>query len=141
MARIHYLSDNRIKKLRHEKHGGVFNAPISQRTERRGSNGSKLAIRVANYVKHHLSEPITAEAIARELYMGRSYFSTKFKEETGLSVTDFVLMQKVEEARRLLVYTDRAFSDIAAYLGFSSQSHFNRVFKNYTGKTPKEYRN
>lgn len=128
--------------------GGITNLQyhmIKEYTEaverlRRGSNGSKLAVEVANYVKHHLSEPITAEAIARSIYMGRSYFSTKFKEETGISVTDFVLMKKVEEARRLLIYTDKSFSDISAYLGFSSQSHFTSVFKNYTGKTPKEYR-
>lgn len=107
---------------------------------RKGTGGSRLAIAVANYVKHHLSEPITAEAIAKELYMGRSYFSTKFKEEAGLSVTDFVLIQKVEEARRLLNYTDKSISEIASYLGFSSQSHFTRVFRNYTDQTPKEYR-
>jgi AraC-like DNA-binding protein len=107
---------------------------------RKGTGGSRLAIAVANYVKHHLSEPITAEAIAKELYMGRSYFSTKFKAEAGLSVTDFVLIQKVEEARRLLNYTDKSISEIASYLGFSSQSHFTRVFRNYTGQTPKEFR-
>ena len=107
---------------------------------RKGTGGSKLAIAVANYVRHHLSEPITAEAIAKELFMGRSYFSTKFKAETGLSVTDFVLIQKAEEAERLLRYTEKSLSEIASYLGFSSQSHFTRVFRHYTNQTPKEYR-
>lgn len=48
--------------------------------------------------------------------------------------------EKVEEAKRLLRYTDKTVSAIGLYLGFSSQDHFVRVFKETVGMTPKEYR-
>ncbi|MGM9597252.1 MAG: helix-turn-helix domain-containing protein [Eubacteriales bacterium] len=51
-----------------------------------------------------------------------------------------MLKEKTEEAKRLLRYTDKTSVAISAYLGFSSQSHFSKVFKKYTGKTPNEYR-
>ena len=52
--------------------------------------GIKLGLRI----EHHLSEPITAEDIARELYLSRPYLSRKFIEETGESLTDFILKEK-----------------------------------------------
>ena len=61
-------------------------------------------------------------------------------EETGESLTDFILKEKTEEAKRLLRYSDKSLTAISNYLGFSSQSHFSRVFKKYTQRTPGEYR-
>lgn len=49
-------------------------------------------------------------------------------------------MIKVAEARRLLRFTDQELGEIAALLGFSSQSHFQTVFKQITGETPMAYR-
>lgn len=107
---------------------------------RRGERSSKLVNEVANYVRHHLSEPITAEQIAKELYLSRPYLSRKFIAETGESLTDFILKEKIDEAKRLLRYSDKTLTAIGNSLGFSSQGHFSRVFKRYTDRTPGEYR-
>ena len=80
------------------------------------------------------------EDIAKELYLSRPYLSRKFIEETGISLTDYILNEKTEEAKRLLRYSDKSLTAISGYLGFSSQSHFSRVFKKYSGSTPGEYR-
>ena len=105
-----------------------------------GGKPTQLTLAVTNYIQHHLSEPIRAETIAKELYMSRPYLSAKFKEETGETLTDFILKEKTEEAKRLLRYSDKSFTAIGAYLGFSSPGHFSQVFKKYTGRTPTEYR-
>jgi len=107
---------------------------------RQGENPSRLTIWVANYVQRHLSEPITAEEIARQLFLSRPYLSARFREEAGVTLTDFVLHEKTEEAKRLLRYSDKPLLSIGAYLGFSSQSHFSRAFKKYAGCSPREYR-
>lgn len=115
---------------------------FTERVERLhlGEHPGKLAVAVANYVQHHLSENISTEALAQSLYMGRSYLSTKFHSETGIKLNDFILQQKTEEAKRLLRYTDRSAAAIGDYLAFSSPAHFSRVFKKYVGLTPNEYR-
>ena len=76
------------------------------------------------------------------IYFGVSvnFISKKFKDETGENLIDFILKEKTEEAKRLLRYTDKSLNAISNYLGFSSQSHFTRVFKKYSGNTPNEYR-
>lgn len=107
---------------------------------REGIQPTPLAIAVSAWVQRHLSEPIDTEKLAQELHYSRPYLSRKFKEETGMTLTDFILTKKSEEAARLLAYTDKSLIAVSNYLGFSSQSHFSRVFKKYIGKTPSGYK-
>lgn len=115
---------------------------FTERVERiqLGGDPSSLMLQAANYVRQHLSEPISVEDIAEALYISRPHLSQKFRKETGQTLTDFILHEKTEEAKRLLRYTDKSYAAIGGYLGFSSQSHFSRVFKKYAGCTPGEWR-
>ena len=114
----------------------------AERVERlhRGAVSSRLTADVANYVQHHLSDAIKTEQIARALYVSRPYLSKKFRESTGETLTDFILKEKTEEAKRLLRYSDKSLTAIGSYLGFSSPSHFSRIFRKYAGSSPHEYR-
>lgn len=107
---------------------------------RLGKNPNKLALEVSNYIHHHLSEPISTALMAKHFYLTRTHFSAKFKKETGMTLTDFILKEKTEEAKRLLRYSDKSISAIATYLGFSSYGHLTKVFKKYVECTPGEYR-
>lgn len=107
---------------------------------RLGQNPSILVKKVSDYIQQHLSDSIKVEDIAKALYMGRSRLSTNFKNETGINLSDYIMTQKIDEAKRLLRYSDKNFISISTYLGFSSQSHFSKVFKKYTETTPFEYR-
>ena len=106
----------------------------------RGKHATRLSLDVANYVRHHLSEPVSVEKMAEEFFLSRPYLSSRFRKETGQTLTDFILNEKTEEAKRLLRYSDRSLSSVSAYLGFSSQAHFSRVFRKYAGLAPGEYR-
>lgn len=103
-------------------------------------NQSELMTDVASYVRHHLSEAIKSEEIADALFVSRSHLSTKFKQESGMNLTDYVHYIKISEAKYLLRYTDKSLLLISTYLGYSSQSHFCRVFKKITGVSPLDYR-
>ena len=106
---------------------------------RRGIRTTKLSIDVSNYVRHHLSEPISVEKMAEDFSFSRPYLSARFRQDTGQTLTDFILSEKTEEAKRLIRYTNKSLPAISAYLGFSSQSHFIRVFRKYAGSNPGEY--
>lgn len=105
-----------------------------------GGKPTQLAIAVANYIQNHLSQPIRVKEMAKAFYMSRSYLSVKFKEETGETLTDFILKEKTEEAKYLLRYSDQNATAVASCLGFYSLGHFSQMFKRYTGQTPTEYR-
>ena len=68
-----------------------------------GGKPTQLTIAVTNYIQKHLSQSIRVEDMAQAFYMSRPYLSSKFKQETGETLTDFILKEKTEEAKRLLL--------------------------------------
>lgn len=108
--------------------------------QRLGKSPSRLVTEVSKYVRRNISGRTSIEDMARTMFISRTHLVARFKEETGKTLTDYVLTEKTEEAKRLLKHTDKSLSAISEYLGFSSQSHSARVFKKYAGITPSKYR-
>ena len=108
--------------------------------EKCGIRHSELVRKVREYILTHIEESVTTEVLAKICGMNRTYLCKMFTEETGMTVSKYITNIKVEEAKRLMDITPKTVAEIAAYLGYSSQSHFQRVFKKQTGMTPKEYR-
>jgi len=102
-------------------------------------SGSKLVHDVFNYVEAKLYARLRTDEMAEALGYSRSYLSRQFKQETGMTLVDFINKTKMEEAK-LLLTTGRSIVNISHELGFSSQSYFQTVFKRVVGKTPSEYR-
>ena len=94
----------------------------------------------AQYVSKNIFTSIRAEQMASTLGYTRAYLCTRFKQEAGISLTRYIQQEKMEEAKRLLQFTDQDLGEVAAMMGFSSQSHFQTVFKKITGETPMAYR-
>lgn len=92
------------------------------------------------YISEHFNSPITLDEVAEYVHLHPSYFSTLFKNSTGSSFKEYLNMVRIEESKRLLANTDYSIIDIAVATGFEDQSYFSKVFKKYTGLTPKQYR-
>ena len=101
---------------------------------------SKPITLCVDYIYAHIKERITIEDLAEYTELSASYLSRLFKKETGVSVSDYVREKKIEKSQHLLRYCDYSLVEIANYLSFSSQSHFIQLFKDFTGVTPKKYR-
>lgn len=106
----------------------------------RSSRMSKPVTICIDYIYIHIKERITVEDLAEYSGLSASYLSRLFKKETGVSVSDYVREKKIEKAQHLLKFCDFSLVEIANYLSFSSQSHFIQMFKDFTGMTPKKYR-
>lgn len=94
----------------------------------------------ANYVSHHLFSPIKVEEMASSLGYSRSYLCHQFKQQAEVPLSQYILREKVLASQKMLQFTDKDLSEIAALLGFSSQSHFQTVFKKIVNETPLAYR-
>ena len=97
-------------------------------------------IRCMNYIQSHTNGSVSVEDVAAQIHRSSSYLMRRFKAETGMKVGDYITKCKMEEARDLLVYGERSLAEISAYLGYSSQSYFQNVFKKQYGITPMQYR-
>ncbi len=96
--------------------------------------------RVLQYLRHHISENITLQALAAYTGLNPVYLSSLIKKETNLSLSDHINKIRIEEAKNMLIFTNKSIQDIAYYLGYSYQSHFSAVFRKYEGITPIEFR-
>lgn len=96
--------------------------------------------RCKDYVEQHFREKIYLGCIAENLGISGSYLSRLFKKETGICLQDYVNDIRLHRAAHLLVYSDETIPKIAAYVNFPSQSYFGKLFKEKTGRTPRQYR-
>jgi AraC-like DNA-binding protein len=92
------------------------------------------------FISMHINEPISVMNVVSHSGKSRVYLFKKFLQELGMSIGAYITQCRLREAKSLLRYTDKALGEISSYLCFSSQSHFQNVFKKHFGVTPKEYR-
>lgn len=129
---------DRIKNLQY--HMIIDFADRVKKMMQYNGKNSRLVNDVTKYIRHHISDPIKTTDIASYLGKSRGSLTTEFKKQTGMNLSDFIKLKKVQEAKELLYGTNKVLSEISYFLGFSSQSHFCRFFKEMTGITPTEYR-
>ncbi len=96
--------------------------------------------RAISYISKNYQTGITLNDVAKHVHLNPAYFSTIFKQSCGSSFKEYLNMVRIEESKRLLANTDYSVIDIAIATGFEDQSYFSKVFKKYTGLTPKQYR-
>ncbi|TYP74590.1 response regulator [Paenibacillus methanolicus] len=99
-----------------------------------------VVARAKAYIQQHLAGEISREDIASHVYLNPDYLTRIFKRETGLSISDYLLRQRLGIAAELLASTDQPVSAVAVRIGYANFSHFSRMFKKYTGMNPMEYR-
>lgn len=104
------------------------------------TKSNDLIQKAASYIAKNFTTPLTLEEVATHVHLNAAYFSSLFKQSTGSSFKEHLNMVRIEESKRLLANTDYAIIDIATAVGFEDQSYFSKVFKKYTGLTPKQYR-
>jgi AraC family transcriptional regulator len=97
--------------------------------------------RTIAYINKNLADELSLQAIAAVAQMSPFYFARLFKRATGLTPNQYVTNRRIERAKQLLIEQDLSVVDVAQEVGIQSQSHFNKVFREYTGVTPKAYRN
>lgn len=108
--------------------------------QKKSSILSRPVMQCVDYIYGHIKERITIQDLSEHTGLSPSYLSRVFKQNLGVSISDYIREKKIEKATHLLRYSDKAVVDIANYLNFSSQSHFIQIFENFTGLTPKKYR-
>lgn len=92
------------------------------------------------YIFSHLHEKLTVQEIADALHLNPNYLSGLFRKQEGQTILQFVLKEKIKLAQNMLIYSNYTYSEIANYLGFSSQSHLGVQFKKNVHMTLGEYR-
>lgn len=104
------------------------------------SEYSALSQEIVHYLEDHFSENVSLDEIAAALDYNKSYLCIAFKRDTETTILDCLNMIRIRRAAELIAYSDHELAQVATLCGFSSVSHFNRVFVKYVGTTPGQVR-
>ena len=96
---------------------------------------------VIAYIHEHLDQSLTLAELASIVFLSPHHFAHLFKQSTGRSPHQYITQCRIERAKRLLRQAGTPIAEICQQVGFQNQSHFTRVFRQYTQTTPKAYRN
>ena len=105
-----------------------------------GGLPKRLLRDIFDYVEENLDQNLTLTKLSKVVRISPNYFASLFKESTGMTVHQYVMKCRIEKAKRLLQKRDLKIIEICQQVGFQSQSHFTRVFRQHTTTTPKVYR-
>ena len=104
------------------------------------NNYSPYVKRAVQYIEVHLSQPVEVETLCKLNNISRKHFVHLFGRETGKTVSQYVTKARCERAAELLENSPLQIYEISSHVGYEDQSYFARVFKEFMGMTPQQYR-
>ena len=104
------------------------------------SSGETIIDQIKIYITKSLASDLSRESLAKEFFLNPNYLSRLFKKETGISLQDYILQERLKKAKFLLETTALSISEVHEQCGFYHSSYFSKVFKREMGMTPQEYR-
>ena len=104
---------------------------------------NKIKTLIIEYIHHDKEKPDyvnLSDLLARETGYDYSYLSNLFSSVEGQTIEHFLILQKVEKVKELLVYNELTLNEISYQLGYSSVQHLSHQFKKVTGLTPSHFK-
>lgn len=113
---------------------------IFKEKEEENSEVSRNFKKIITFIDDHLGQEITLKQIAEFMYLHPQYVGQLFKTELNQTFTDYLTIQRLKKAKKLLKDTHLKVYEVAQLSGYKSPKHFMTLFKQEVGMTPKEYR-
>ena len=127
--------------LKDERFAYLLHCIVSQlKAQLKAEKEHPLVFKIKSYIKNNLSEKLSLELIAEKVFFSPIYCEKVFKKETGNSITDYILNERIAMAKTLLREGSLPLVKVAQYVGFLDYNYFSRTFKKRTGYTPMQYK-
>ena len=105
-----------------------------------GYSEKDVVLQIKEYIRDQVGSEIRRSDLAELVHMNPDYLNRIFKRETGMTLGDYVLNEKMQIARNLLQTTTLPVSYVASRVGYENFSHFSRTYKRMFGISPSEER-
>ena len=134
------------KKLRKEQQNSLREALQKLGFELIDDKRSKLIEQIKSFIidtihynKEHPNKNYS-ELLSQHLHHDYSYLSNLFSQVEGITIEQYIINQKIEKVKELLIYDEMSLSEIAVELNYSSTAHLSAQFKKLTGLTPSKFK-
>lgn len=106
-----------------------------------GSEAQRTVRKVIAYIHQHYAEPIARREMAAYAGVSERHLDRCFQQDTGITPVSYLNRYRVQQAKKMLTQTSKSLTEIALAVGFSSSTHFGRVFRREVGQSPSAYQN
>jgi two-component system, response regulator YesN len=113
---------------------------VFQINNERKSEDRKIIDMVKKYCENNYGKDISLDLISDNINMAKNYFCSFFKKNTGKNFWDYLTELRIEKAKNMLKKTTLKVNVISIEVGYKNSSHFGRIFKEYVGMSPAEYK-
>jgi two-component system response regulator YesN len=113
---------------------------IRSRSSEKTAFNHQIVEQINDYVNSHLHEDVGLISLADRYHFHPSYLARLYKHFSGITLGQYIVDMRLQQARRLLSSADTQIGDIAKSLGFASAAYFSKFFKTHSGLTPSDYR-
>lgn len=119
---------------------GTLEQSLSEYRHKRALSGSKPICDAKEYIRNNLAGNLTIQEVSEYVGYSSAHFSVRFKQECGITFSDYVMESRIEKSKELLKNTRETIESIAAAVGYSDVKSFTKNFKKYTEVKPSQYR-
>lgn len=130
----------RIRKLIWTEGFELFHQLCKDSAESKSIIISPTIKKAISYLRERYFKDVNRDELAAYLNLCPNYLSRQFRKECGVYITEYVNMLRIYKSMEYLADTTRKSSDVAYMVGFANSNYFCRLFKKYTGLSPREFR-
>lgn len=144
----HYMAENyaimiedskEISELWHIHNDMILDYADPMNRQKRNVK-TEIYQRVNHYINTNFMQEIGIQDVADELDMSKEHVMRKYKDQTGITINEYLITRRIGEAIKLLTYTNMSVVDVSMTVGFGSSSHFSKSFKKVMDKSPQNFR-
>lgn len=95
---------------------------------------------IVAFVDEHYMQELSLDKLSTLFFLSREHISRRFKQEIGMTLSNYVIQLRIKQAKRLLSQTNEKMYSIALKLGYQDETYFSKLFKKMVGMTPLKYR-
>ncbi len=96
--------------------------------------------KAVRFIDENLHQPFGLKQVADTIHLNPSYLSVLFKDQLAMTFSEYVTRRRLQRAKELLLHTRLPVAEIAERVGYQTAKYFNRMFKEYEGHSPGQYR-
>ncbi len=135
-----YKDFNSVSPYKQEKCVSTFSYLYYQLLETVLDTENPHVKNTKQYIIEHLTEPLDLGTIAAHVHLERHYLCALFKQHTNMTIVEYIIEQRIDLAKRLIITQDAPLCIIAEHCGFTDYNYFSKTFKKHTGTTAIKYR-
>jgi len=118
----------------------MFLATISEKISTQTRSTEQALSMAESYLRQNFNKQISIVDVANEVEMSLFYFTRQFQKQFGISPYEYLIMQRISNAKKLLLNSNLSTQKIAEVCGYNNSSTFIAAFKSRLGSTPSQFR-